>query len=120
MLNIVWFKRDLRAHDHGARAQAVATGGPVLPIFIAQPALWAQPDMSAWQWAFVATCLGELRKDLTALGQLLVVRVGDAVEIFEDVRRRDESTLVDTANRLASVQTHEPSRLPAQSCAVAA
>ena len=34
MLNIVWFKRDLRVVDNAALAQAVATSGPVLPLYI--------------------------------------------------------------------------------------
>ncbi len=86
-LNIVWFKRDLRIHDHQALADASACG-PVLPVFVAEPELWAQPDMSARQWAFAAECLDELRGDLSRLGQPLIVRTGDVVEIFEAIRRR--------------------------------
>ncbi|MEO0983861.1 MAG: FAD-binding domain-containing protein [Pseudomonadota bacterium] len=86
-VHIVWFKRDLRVRDHAALAAAAASG-PVLPLFVAEPALWAQPDMSARQWAFAAECLDELRADLAALGQPLIVRVGDAVEILERARRR--------------------------------
>ena len=84
--NIVWFKRDLRAHDHDALAQAAAAG-PVLPVYVAEPRLWVERDMSARQWAFVAESLTELRRNLAALGQPLIVRVGDAVEIFEKLRR---------------------------------
>jgi deoxyribodipyrimidine photo-lyase len=31
---IVWFERDLRLADHPALADAVASGRPVLPLFI--------------------------------------------------------------------------------------
>lgn len=86
-LHTVWFKRDLRTHDHAALAEAAACG-PVLPIFIAEPDLWAQPDMSGRHWAFVAECLSELRRDLAALGQPLIVRVGDAVDVFDGIRQR--------------------------------
>jgi deoxyribodipyrimidine photo-lyase len=52
-LNIVWFKRDLRITDHRPLAEA-AKLGPVLPLYIVEPDLWAQPDSSARQWAFAA------------------------------------------------------------------
>ena len=45
-LNIVWFKRDLRIADHRPLAMAIAAG-PTLPLYIAEPELWAQPDASA-------------------------------------------------------------------------
>lgn len=86
-LQIVWFKRDLRVHDHRALVMA-ARRGPVLPLFIAEPELWQQPDMSARQWAFVEESLIELRRDLAALGQPLIVRIGDTVEVLERARRR--------------------------------
>jgi deoxyribodipyrimidine photo-lyase len=38
MLNIVWFKRDLRVQDNAALALAAASG-PVLPIYFAEPGL---------------------------------------------------------------------------------
>ncbi|MEM9780594.1 MAG: deoxyribodipyrimidine photo-lyase, partial [Pseudomonadota bacterium] len=55
-LQIVWFKRDLRVADHAVLA-AASQAGPVLPLYIIEPELWRQPDMSARQWAFVAECL---------------------------------------------------------------
>ena len=81
-IQIVWFKRDLRVEDHAALS-AAAKRGPVLPLFIVEPELWAQPDYSARQWAFVSECLAELRLDLSALGQGLVVRTGDVIKVFE-------------------------------------
>jgi len=44
--------------------------------------------MSARQWGFVAECLLSLRSDLGALGQPLIVRVGDVVEIFDGLLKR--------------------------------
>ncbi|MCR9270259.1 MAG: DNA photolyase family protein [Hyphomonadaceae bacterium] len=86
-LQIVWFKRDLRTHDHRALVQA-ARRGPVLPLYIAEPEYWQLPDASGRQWAFVAESLEELRQDLARLGQPLVVRTGDVVEVLERARRQ--------------------------------
>ena len=41
--SVVWFKRDLRVHDHAALHQAAARG-PVLCLYVLEPSLWAEPD----------------------------------------------------------------------------
>ncbi|MEO1658122.1 MAG: FAD-binding domain-containing protein [Pseudomonadota bacterium] len=84
---IVWFKRDLRVADHRPLARA-AERGPVLPLFVVEPDLWQQPDMSARQWGFVQECLTSLRSSLAELGQPLVVRVGDVTDVLEQARMR--------------------------------
>jgi deoxyribodipyrimidine photo-lyase len=83
-LNIVWYKRDLRIADHQPLALA-AGQGPVLPLYIAEPELWAQPDASARQWVFAAQSLTELQAGLTAMGQPLCVMIGDALHILQTI-----------------------------------
>ncbi|WP_425405003.1 deoxyribodipyrimidine photo-lyase/cryptochrome family protein [Hwanghaeella sp.] len=85
-LQIVWYKRDLRIADHAPLA-AAAVHGPVLPLYCAEPGYWASPDASARQWGFVADSLSELRQDLSALGQPLVVRRGDVLDVLEQLHR---------------------------------
>ena len=80
-LQVVWFKRDLRIADHRPLALAAAAG-PVLPLYIVEPGLWAQRDASGRQWAFAAECLEELAASLARLGQPLCVVVGEAVEVL--------------------------------------
>lgn len=86
-VQLVWFKRDLRVADHAPLAEA-ASRGPVLPLWIVEPGLWAEPDASARQYRVQAEAAAELSADLAALGQRLVVRVGEAVTILETIRRR--------------------------------
>ncbi|MEM8799548.1 MAG: deoxyribodipyrimidine photo-lyase [Pseudomonadota bacterium] len=88
-INIVWFKRDLRTFHHRPLCAAVedaqAFGRGVLPLFIVEPALWSQPDMSARQWGFVRESLLALQSELADLGQPLIIRTGDAIRIFEEI-----------------------------------
>ena len=86
-LQLVWFKRDLRVVDHRPLMQA-AERGPVLPLYVVEPELWQQPDASERQWLFCRESLLELREALAALGQPLVVRSGDVVEVLERARRQ--------------------------------
>ncbi len=86
-VHIVWFKRDLRVHDHAPLAEAAARG-PVLPLYIAEPGFWALPDSSGRQWRFVAESLDELDAALREHGAALVVRTGDAVAVLRDLLDR--------------------------------
>ncbi|RSK34753.1 deoxyribodipyrimidine photolyase [Rhodovulum iodosum] len=81
-VTILWFKRDLRIHDNPALALAAAGEGAVLPLYIVEPGLWAQPDASARQWRFVAECLEGLSGALARLGAPLLVEMGEAVEVL--------------------------------------
>lgn len=86
-LQIVWFKRDLRAHDHAPLAAAAARGA-VLPLYIVEPGLWREPDAAGRHWAFIRESLIELRAGLAAMGQPLVVRRGEAVAVLEALRQQ--------------------------------
>lgn len=88
MVEVVWFKRDLRIVDHSALIGAVATGVPVVCLYIAEPNLWAQTCASARQWLFVQESLQELRRDLMSIGGTLVVRTGDTVSLLDRFHRQ--------------------------------
>lgn len=87
MLNVVWFKRDLRVHDHRPLAQAAGSGS-VLPIYIAEPEYWQLPDSSARQWDFVSECLAELQTALRSRGSNLFVLTMDAEQALSLLRAR--------------------------------
>ncbi len=82
VVNIVWFKRDLRLHDHAAFA-AAALRGPILPLVIVEPAYWQQPDTSNRQWRFMRSAIEDLSTQIADTGGKLIVRTGDAVAIFQ-------------------------------------
>jgi deoxyribodipyrimidine photo-lyase len=86
-LQLVWFKRDLRVVDHRPLLEA-SKRGVVLPLYVAEPELWRQPDVSDRQWQFCREALQDLRDGLAALGQPLVVRSGDVVKVLERARQQ--------------------------------
>ncbi|MEM8571584.1 MAG: FAD-binding domain-containing protein [Pseudomonadota bacterium] len=88
-MQVVWFKRDLRVQDHRALSRA-AEHGNVLPLYIVEPALWQESDMSGRHWGFLEECLHQLREDLADCGQPLIVRVGEVLEVFAGLRERGQ------------------------------
>jgi deoxyribodipyrimidine photo-lyase len=87
-VHLVWFRRDLRVHDHAALAAAAASGAPVLPLYIFERDLWALPEHSRRQFDFLMDSLTELDEALTERGARLIVRRGDALDILSDLHRR--------------------------------
>lgn len=75
--SVVWFKKDLRLHDHAALQQALATG-PVLCVFCVEPHLWRQADASTQHYRFVIECLRDLWSELRSVGLKLHVVTADA------------------------------------------
>ena len=79
--SVVWFRRDLRLHDHPALAHATASGGPVAPVFVVDDRLlsgrWAAPNR-LW---FMRASVAELAEGLAARGARLTVLRGDPTEV---------------------------------------
>lgn len=87
-MQVVWLKRDLRLDDHEvfAKAQLAAPReGPVLPLYVHEPSLIAQPDFAAQHKGFIRETLDELYRQLAALGGTLVEQVGEAVDVLEAI-----------------------------------
>lgn len=84
-LSVVWFKRDLRVHDHAPLAAALAQG-PVLCLYVIEPSLWRQPDVATQHLHFIQECLRDLGDALRSRGARLVVLTGEVTEVLERLR----------------------------------
>ena len=79
---ILWFRNDLRLADHAALQAAVASGRPVLPVFILDdhsPGPWAMGGASRW---WLHHSLTSLQQSLADLGATLTLRRGDSVAVI--------------------------------------
>lgn len=84
MLQLVWFKRDLRSADHQALCQA-AKAGPVLAFYCLEPDYWQLPDTSARQWQFVRESLADLNHQLE--GQLRLFQ-GNVIQLLTQLKHK--------------------------------
>jgi deoxyribodipyrimidine photo-lyase len=89
MVQIVWFKRDLRIRDHKPLFVA-SQEGPIIPLYIFEPTLWKGRDLSYRHYSFLKDSLEELKEDLKALGLDLVIRVGEAVDVLNELSEKYE------------------------------
>lgn len=64
MAHLVWFRCDLRVHDHPALRAASIHGQPVMAIFIATPDTWSYHDAAAVKLDFIARNVAMLQDKL--------------------------------------------------------
>jgi deoxyribodipyrimidine photo-lyase len=73
---LLWFRRDLRLADQAALQAALATGRPVIPVYILDeltPGAWAPGGAQRW---WLHHSLSSLDADLCARGSALILRRG--------------------------------------------
>lgn len=87
LLNIVWFKRDLRVHDHAALSAAMQQG-PILALYCWEPAIWQSDDASLAQQAFVGECLRSLRVALERMNIPLHISSFGVIETLNFLYQR--------------------------------
>jgi deoxyribodipyrimidine photo-lyase len=79
---ILWFRRDLRLADQPALAAAVASGAPVIPVYILDDDTPKHRKMGAASRWWLHHSLTALDSDLRALGSRLTLRTGQSDEIL--------------------------------------
>lgn len=74
---LMWFRRDLRLQDNLAFAAAVASGAPVLPIFVLDPGILSSEKTCSPRLQFLLNALKSLDAALAGYGTRLLLRHGD-------------------------------------------
>ncbi len=82
---IMWFRRDLRLTDNPALGAAVATGKPLILLYIDEsPDTRLRTPGGASRW-WLDKSLRQLSKDIKALGGTLTLRSGEAEAVLLDL-----------------------------------
>ena len=78
---LVWFKRDLRLHDHAPLIAAQA-GARALGLYVIEPEWLNSSECDASHVEFALGCVAELRAALAQRGMPLLMREGSMVEVL--------------------------------------
>ncbi|MBC03130.1 MAG: deoxyribodipyrimidine photolyase [Phycisphaerae bacterium] len=112
---VVWFKRDLRLHDHRALV-AAAEGHRILPLFIREPDIARAEGVDPATTDFGMACAAELDRGLRRLGGRLVLRTGDAVRVLEELHRELSFDVVHAHEETGGMHTWDRDRAVARWC----
>jgi deoxyribodipyrimidine photo-lyase len=77
---ILWFRRDLRLGDHPMLAAAVATGRPLLPVFVLDAETEALGAAAKWR---LGLGLARFAEALAGIGSRLILRRGAALPVLQ-------------------------------------
>lgn len=89
---LLWFRQDLRLADNPALEAAVASGAPVIPVYV-----WAPEDEGDWapgaasRW-WLHHSLQQLQQRLQDKGSQLLLRRGPACEVLPALARETGAT----------------------------
>ena len=115
---LVWFKRDLRVADHAPLNAAIA-GGPVRPVYVIEPELWAQPDSAQRHWAVIKDGLAELQVALSELGLELLVLNGSLPAVFVELHAKVPFAAIHSHQETGNAWSYARDRAVADWCRTA-
>jgi deoxyribodipyrimidine photo-lyase len=92
MTALVWFRRDLRVHDHPALRAALERHEHVVPVFCLDDRLLCGRHASGARTQFLLECLRDLDGSLSERGGGLVVRHGPPELELAELARRTGAT----------------------------
>jgi len=95
---LVWFKRDLRLSDHPPLCQAIASGRPVLLLYIIEPMLLDDPHYSLSHWRFIWQSLTDLNRQLAAFNTAVQICEGEADAVLARLHK---------AHHIHSIYSHQ-------------
>ena len=86
MVNIFWFRRDLRLSDNAGLYHALKDGNPVLPVFIFDTSILDDlTDKTDRRVEFIHLALQDMQRQLVKLDSSFIIRYGTPVEVFKDL-----------------------------------
>ncbi len=84
---LIWYKNDLRLHDHPPLQQALTQADQIIPFYCFDPRHFSQtnfgfPKTGSFRGQFLLESLADLRHSLQELGSDLIIRQGKPEEII--------------------------------------
>lgn len=115
MIELVWFKRDMRAADHAPLTQAVkASAGSraILPLAVVESEYWQLPETSSRHYLFWRESLAELQ----AHGLPVCVRVGNVVDTLDALHADHDIRHLWSHEETGNAWTYERDKAVARWC----
>jgi deoxyribodipyrimidine photo-lyase len=84
---LIWYRNDLRLHDHEPLSHALKHGATVIPVYCFDPRQFAKTPFGfaktgAFRAQFLRESVADLRSQLQAIGSDLIIRQGKPEEIL--------------------------------------
>jgi deoxyribodipyrimidine photo-lyase len=87
VVNIVWFKRDLRLQDHAPLQAAIEQKLPTILLFCFEPSIMQYHDSDTRHWRFIYESLQCMQLELQKHGQHLNIIYDEAIAAFQRIQQ---------------------------------
>ena len=89
---LLWFRNDLRVHDHESLFKASQKTAQVFPLYVLDPRIFQEmpmgfPKTGNLHTQFLVESLENLRKNLQSIGSNLIIRIGHPEEIIPQLAK---------------------------------
>lgn len=113
---LLWYRRDLRLHDHEALARAIAQSAQIIPLYCFDPREFGQtafgfPKTGAFRAQFLLEAVADLRAQWQQRGSDLLIRWGKPEVIIPELVKTHKITAVQAAAEVTSEETRVERRL---------
>ena len=85
-ITLFWFKRDLRIDDNDALVRALSLGCPVVPVYILEPSVLADPHTDERHIRFIKESLADLNLHLAPFGTRVLFLQEEVVDALAALR----------------------------------
>lgn len=107
---IVWFRNDLRLHDHAPLLHAVESGRPLLPLYVVDPrhfdsGRFGYPRTGPFRARFLLDALVDLRASLRTRGSDLIIRRGRPEAVIPELAAQTGANAVHLHAEVAPEET---------------
>jgi len=115
---LVWFKRDLRLHDHAPLQAAIETGLPVLLVYWYEPSLVEGPKSkySLRHWRFVWESLEEMQAQLKPLGTRVHILYAEVRDSLAQLSEQVDIQAIYSYQETGILTTYERDKAVAKWC----
>ncbi|MCS7005028.1 MAG: DASH family cryptochrome [Cytophagales bacterium] len=104
---IVWYRNDLRIHDHVPLFRAFQKTRYIVPVYCFDPRLWEKtsfgfPKTGGFRTRFLLESVADLQKNIASLGGCLIVRYGKPEEVLPEIAQKTNASAVYASKEIAS------------------
>lgn len=104
---LIWYRNDLRLHDHEPLVKALKSGATVIPIYCFDPRQFGTtsygfPKTGAFRAQFLLESVANLRQNLRSLGSDLIVRSGRPEDMIAAIAQELDAEAVYYYREVAS------------------
>ncbi len=116
VVNIVWFKKDLRLQDHLPLVSAIAAKMPTVLLYIFEPSIMQANDADVRHFRFIYQSIIQLQQALQPVQHKIEIVHGEAIETFTLLQQHYQINTIFSHEETGNLLTFKRDKTVAKFC----